>query len=196
MGGFGKWLALPETRNLAQSLRLVNRAIYSPRLVSTKAALKSYTSTLLLPKTKFKLWPNYASRQDNVGERTNEYLYAWQVTCLLRNYEDGRIETPGSGPTIEDLYSFCTMGRHMQMELCIWVCNLTVSYMASSHHIPTGHALNKILKDIINRFQVLCGRRVKCVISVCIPVVPHTTEVILLVGIAMVFQSKPKHWNA
>ncbi|KAG9005898.1 isoleucine-tRNA ligase, partial [Tulasnella sp. 427] len=30
-------------------------------------------------------------------------------------------------------------------------------------HLHMGHALNKILKDIINRFQVLQGKRVRCV---------------------------------
>lgn len=44
----------------------------------------------------------------------------------------------------------CTMGRRMQMAACTWV-------RRSAH---TGHALNKILKDFILRYQILRGRRV------------------------------------
>lgn len=197
MRGFGKWVVLPGTQNVPHPPRLVNRATYSTSSASSKATPpQSYASTLLLPKTKFRLWPNYASRQVKVGKRTNESLYAWQVTSLLRNCEYGKIDTPCSGPTIEDLCSFSTMDHHMRMGLCIWVCNPTNHCVASSHPIPTGHALNKILKDVINRFQVLRGRRVKYVIHACRPIVPHTPEVIHQVGIAMVFQSKLKLWNA
>lgn len=56
------------------------------RAASTKAApSKSYASTLLLPKTKFKLWPDYAARDKAFSKRTNEDLYKWQVSRIVQH---------------------------------------------------------------------------------------------------------------
>jgi hypothetical protein len=54
------------------------------------------------------------------------------------------------------------MGHHMQMGISTWVRR--GFFVASSDigiDIFQGHALNKILKDIINRYHVLLGHRVQ-----------------------------------
>ena len=58
-----------------------------------------------------------------------------------------------------------TMGRRMQTGTFIWVRAVPVhSSNCLKHASYIGHALNKIVKDIINRYQVIRGRRVKCVL--------------------------------
>ena len=84
------------------------------------------------------------------------------------------------------------MDLRTQMGLYIWVLNFYASLYSLSYVIHAGHALNKILKDIINRFQVLLGKRVKCVTYAGDLIFPHTTEAIYQVGIATVFQPKLK----
>ncbi|KAF8317206.1 isoleucyl-tRNA synthetase [Clavulina sp. PMI_390] len=98
------------------------------RSASTKASpSKSFASTLLLPKTKFKLWPDYSARESSLAKRTNEELYASQSNT----------EQP------------------------VFLFHDGPPYANGALHM--GHALNKILKDIINRFQVLKGNRVNYV---------------------------------
>ena len=49
------------------------------------------------------------------------------------------------------------------MVTSIWVRHgfLRISVFVLIIYIPEGHALNKILKDIINRYHVSLGRRVQ-----------------------------------
>lgn len=52
------------------------------------------------------------------------------------------------------------------METCIWVHILSsVRTFGPEIDAFPGHAMNKILKDIINRFHVSRGRRVQCVLT-------------------------------
>lgn len=52
------------------------------------------------------------------------------------------------------------MAHRMQTVIFIWVrCKLPCGFIVSD--IFQGHALNKILKDIINRYHVLLGHRIQ-----------------------------------
>jgi len=51
----------------------------------------------------------------------------------------------------------------MPTEICIWVHDYSYAFSGPLTEFTVGHALNKVLKDIINRYQVLQGRRVRCV---------------------------------
>ncbi|KAG2003298.1 isoleucyl-tRNA synthetase [Coprinopsis cinerea AmutBmut pab1-1] len=56
-------------------------------------------------------------------------------------------------------FPFCTIGRkRIPRDLCL--CSMMVPPYANGD-LHMGHALNKVLKDIINRFQLLMGRRVQ-----------------------------------
>ena len=54
------------------------------------------------------------------------------------------------------------MAHHTPMVTSIWVRHgfLRLSFVLIIY-VPQGHALNKILKDIINRYHVSLGRRVQ-----------------------------------
>ena len=63
------------------------------------------------------------------------------------------------------------MVRRTRMETCIWVRLIAYFVLRAwfGEHVvdvPTGHALNKIIKDIINRYQLSMGRNVQYVFSV------------------------------
>lgn len=64
--------------------------VYSPsRLLATDA--KSYSKTLLLPRTSFTLWSNPKDTELPYSKKTSEDLYAWQVGGLpLERGEDGK----------------------------------------------------------------------------------------------------------
>lgn len=66
-----------NTRLSCQSMSVSRRS--SSTTTKSAPPPKSYSNTLLLPKTKFKPWPDYASRDAILGKKTNEELYAWQV---------------------------------------------------------------------------------------------------------------------
>ncbi|KAG8947207.1 isoleucine-tRNA ligase [Tulasnella sp. 424] len=86
---------------------------------------KTYTATMLLPKTTFPLWAEPGVREEPFRERTTSELYKWQA-----GQKDRPIFVLHDGPPY------------------------------ANGHLHMGHALNKILKDIINRFQLLRGKRV------------------------------------
>lgn len=156
------------TRGLPKGAHLHARNLAGRRrAASTKAApSKSYASTLLLPKTKFKLWPDYTARDNALGKKTNQSLYAWQVNApLYLRY--GRLghSRDISGQIIKDPYLYFTMDRHTPTGPYTWVRPWLLSRLVNLLIGTIGHGMNKILKDIINRYHVLQGRRVKWVIK-------------------------------
>jgi isoleucyl-tRNA synthetase len=60
-----------------------------------------------------------------------------------------------------DLYSSFMTVHRMRTDDCIWVSAPFFRAGWSDTHYYQGHALNKIIKDIINRFNVLLGRKVQ-----------------------------------
>ncbi|KAL0958174.1 hypothetical protein HGRIS_000337 [Hohenbuehelia grisea] len=85
----------------------------------------SYSSTLLLPRTRFPLWSNAQETEGRLRLRTCDDLYRWQLE-----------NAPGELFVLHDGPPYANGALHM------------------------GHALNKILKDIINRYNVSRNRRV------------------------------------
>ncbi|KAF9493086.1 isoleucyl-tRNA synthetase [Pleurotus eryngii] len=110
---------------LVQQLRVRRRHIPGLAVTYSTAANKSYSNTLLLPKTSFPLWAEPSKREEPYRRRACEELYRWQ-------WENAKGE--------------------------LFVLHDGPPYANGALHM--GHALNKILKDIINRFHVSQGRRV------------------------------------
>lgn len=57
------------------------------------------------------------------------------------------------------LSSSCMTDRRTQMVIYTWV-GLNILYIYVSYH-HLGHALNKVVKDIINRFHLTQGRKIQ-----------------------------------
>ncbi|PWN48395.1 isoleucyl-tRNA synthetase [Violaceomyces palustris] len=87
---------------------------------------KSYSDTLILPRTHFDIRANASKRDRLFSKLTCQDLYDWQ----RKNNGDGGDFVLHDGPPY------------------------------ANGHLHTGHAMNKIVKDIINRYQVLQGKRV------------------------------------
>jgi hypothetical protein len=62
-------------------------------------------------------------------------------------------------------FLFCMTDRLMRMATYIWV-SLAICLTLLKNLCYTGHALNKIIKDIINRYHVSLGHRVQYVIGI------------------------------
>ncbi|THV04716.1 isoleucyl-tRNA synthetase [Dendrothele bispora CBS 962.96] len=101
------------------------RTFTSTCALSNHLDSKTFSKTLLLPKTSFPLWSEPSKSEVPFRARTCEDLYRWQ-----RENTDGAVFVLHDGPP------YANGNLHM------------------------GHALNKILKDIINRFHVSRGRKV------------------------------------
>lgn len=86
---------------------------------------KSYSDTILLPKTTFPIKHRPAKERDYF-DRSGNALYAWQAA---------------------------------QTERPLFILHDGPPYANGDLHI--GHAVNKILKDIINRYKLLQGFRVQ-----------------------------------
>ncbi|KAK2465643.1 hypothetical protein APHAL10511_002187 [Amanita phalloides] len=112
-----RWEALLGYQSLAHTRRnsFQAKAIHS----------KTFSGTLLLPKTTFPLWSEPSKSETPYQKRSGEDLYRWQWD-----------NATGSLFVLHDGPPYANGNLHM------------------------GHALNKILKDIINRFHVLRGHRV------------------------------------
>ena len=118
---------------------------------ASSADHKAYSATLLLPKTTLPLKHKDAVAAELAYRtRTTDELYRSQVCCLLD------VELISSGTTTLDRFSCFTMVLLTQMGICTWVGlpNESSAYIS-------GHALNKILKDIITRYNVIRGRKVQ-----------------------------------
>jgi len=127
---------------------------------STNVDPKSYSKTLLLPKTSLPSWIDPSKGEEPFRKRTTEQLYQWQVSgkkprplyywyTLFLQWKNnpGRIFVLHDGPP------YANGDLHMGTHVCLRVF-LHLQRTA-------GHALNKILKDIINRSQMMLGRRVQ-----------------------------------
>ena len=127
---------------------------------------KAYSKTLLLPKTKFPLWSSPKDSELPFRKKTTEDLYAWQVSVVCRvNMGDGVDQgCTGREPSWSTVRpsrwaAVCKREPSYGCVQCLFIVKLCLK------HAPyIGHALNKIVKDIINRYQVIRGRRVKCVL--------------------------------
>jgi isoleucyl-tRNA synthetase len=96
----------------------------------------SYSATLHLPKTNFPIKADAAKRELLYRARTTTDLYRWQ-------WNRNRKKSQEVGQGVEERP---------------FVLHDGPPYANGNLHM--GHAMNKILKDIINRYQVFCGRRV------------------------------------
>jgi isoleucyl-tRNA synthetase len=137
----------------------------SVRFNSAKQAVdnKSFSKTLHLPKTSFPLWTDPSKSEVPFQERTGEGLYRWQVLVYhhdtFRSFDNN---SSGKTPKARCLYSM--MAHRMPMAIFIWVRYIVHDFLRFLVLIQQlGHALNKILKDIINRFHVSLGRKVQYV---------------------------------
>ncbi|KAF2703906.1 isoleucyl-tRNA synthetase [Pleomassaria siparia CBS 279.74] len=101
-------------------------------LTTTRVLRASWSSTLRLPKSGFPARPLPASNAGYLRRCTDEH-YAWQQTSRTKLDEDGK--TPDTF-TLHDGPPYANGPLHI------------------------GHALNKITKDIINRYEVGQGKRV------------------------------------
>eukprot|EP00041_Stephanoeca_diplocostata_P027843 m.774454 g.774454 ORF g.774454 m.774454 type:complete len:1036 (+) comp23256_c0_seq1:181-3288(+) len=101
--------------------------------VSAVVCNGKYDDTLNLPKTEFPMRADAAMREPRIRDNIFADLYAWQRT---RTQQDGSAGTPPATFIMHDGPPFANGKPH------------------------TGHALNKILKDICCRYQMLQGKTV------------------------------------
>eukprot|EP00729_Bicosta_minor_P001005 gene1005-17001_t len=111
--------------------RTVRAGVGQLRRLGTARVLSKgpYDNTLLLPKTKFPMRANAAQREPKIAACFQD-IYHWQRDANSSSSSD-------AGPAqfiMHDGPPFANGPPHM------------------------GHALNKILKDIINRYHMLRGR--------------------------------------
>jgi isoleucyl-tRNA synthetase len=125
---------------------------------------KAYSKTLLLPKTSFPLRPLPSESEVSFRQKTCDDLYKWQVrdpvpmTLLLPDVYFC------SGITHKGHFSCCTTVHRTLTDIYTWVgIDSNFGDMVEVLMYFLGHALNKILKDIINRHHVLLGHRVQYV---------------------------------
>ena len=95
-----------------------------------------YKSTMSLPQTAFSLRAHAQEREPKFRRTTTGDLYRWQREHLQ---QDGQPDF-----VLHDGPPYANGGLH-----------------AGTSNTDAGHAINKILKDFILRFQVLQGRRVQ-----------------------------------
>lgn len=126
---------------------------------------KLYANSLLLPRTTFPQWTDPSKTEVLVRKRTCDDLYRWQVRSQCNAFRSmlctADIGLWSSGKIIKVLYSYCTMARRTQMATFIWVRHDSLFVASNISRYFQGHALNKILKDIINRYHVSLGHRVQ-----------------------------------
>ena len=185
------------TRISYLSSRHLQRFILS-RCLSSYVNNKSFTNTLLLPKTSFILRPDPKQIDSLYRKLTCDDLYRWQVwyrVFFLRFWLTFWVVGQCNRSFIRfTRWSTLRQRRpaHGYFTLLLW------RLWRSSLIVFIGHALNKVIKDIINRFHVLQGRKVQYVcfephISLELPLT--TRQVSCQDGIVMVFQSKTKRWR-
>ena len=127
---------------------------------------KAYSKTLLLPKTKFPLWSRPKDSELPFRKKTTEELYAWQVNTVFRlnmgeGVDQGCTDREPSRSTVRPSRWAAVCKREPSYGY-VWRLLIVKRRLKYASYI--GHALNKIVKDIINRYQVIRGRRVKCVL--------------------------------
>lgn len=144
--------------------RLFSRRL-SPRFFSsTTASLdnNAFAHTVRLPQTTFPLRRD-PNKEELLRKRTCEDLYHQQVWFpgLLQHTANLHLS---SGHRRTDLCLYFMTARPTLTATCTWV---SVQAVLRVRRISLtwllGHALNKILKDIINRFHLSIGERVQYV---------------------------------
>lgn len=116
----------------------------------TKQEKNAYASTLLLPHTQFPLRANAAQREPLYRARTTTELYRWQWETRRPCRQTERrnaTDRARSDTAVEENRSHP-----------LFVLHDGPPYANGPLHM--GHAMNKVLKDIINRYRVLRGDRV------------------------------------
>jgi len=125
----------------------------------------AYKESLFLPKTAFPLWTTRETGEIPYVQRTTEDLYKWQArrdSCLSHSGHGSHHTRPiqrenvhGDEFVLHDGPPYANGSLHMGLfAIAVW-------RQKSRVYESTGHALNKILKDTILRFQLLNGKRVK-----------------------------------
>jgi len=150
---------------LRNARRLHVRLVSNSRAVGSKQLDKnSFSDTLILPKTSFPLWTDPSKSEVPFQTKTCEGLYCWQVLvhyASLKFHFDLKVQRKyAKGPlwVLHDGPPYANGDLHMG-----WYHVPSNPSLCSS--FSEGHALNKILKDIINRFHVSRGRKVQYVSS-------------------------------
>lgn len=113
----------------------------------------AYAKTLLLPSTKFAEFPS-ASDEQRILKHCNDTIYKWNTevhTHILRD---------------KTFYSFTSFSffflPQQPKSKPRWTLHDGPPYANGHAHI--GHALNKILKDIVNKYKLISGHSVRYVL--------------------------------
>jgi hypothetical protein len=113
----------------------------------------AYSETLNLPKTAFSLRANASAREPSLRTRCCDFVYKWQL-----QRETDKTFVLHDGPPYAN--------GPLHIGTCALLPRMQQSITGSATHSPlthTGHALNKILKDIVNRYKLLCGYKIQYV---------------------------------
>lgn len=133
------------------------------RYLSSYVDNKTFTKTLLLPKTSFVLRPDPKQIDGLYRKLTCDDLYRWQVWSRVYFFRFWLIVwIVGQRDRSFIRFTRRTTLRkwrlaHGYFRLLLWLL------WRSSLIFFIGHALNKVIKDIINRFHVLQRRKVQYV---------------------------------
>ncbi len=124
-----------------------------------------YSKTVSLPQTTFDMRANSITREPQIQE-------FWQNNKVYESLFDSN---PGVRCLHGEFHSVKLLPEIKYTSVCAWSHQPLIPCLASQslftlHDGPPyangdlhiGHALNKILKDIINRYEILQGRKVRC----------------------------------
>jgi isoleucyl-tRNA synthetase len=132
-------------------------AVFTSRAQATEKS--PFKDALRLPRTSFPLRSDPIKSEQPFRAKTCDELYKWQA-CHSSPSGRSRSDTTHSGRTQMARCSYYTTALLTRTAVCIWVCYILIVLPPNSSS-ETGHALNKIIKDIINRYNVLIGRKVQ-----------------------------------
>lgn len=124
-------------------------------LTPTRILRASWSNTLRLPKSNFPPRPLASANREYLRRCTDE-LYAWQRSperIVYRGHaakqrDDGQTEVGGA------------LGKELEVSSCITSFTLHDGPPYANGPLHIGHALNKITKDVICRFEVGQGKKV------------------------------------
>jgi isoleucyl-tRNA synthetase len=117
-----------------------------------------YSATVILPQTTF-------DQRANSLKREPELQKFWLNEKI---YENTIKNNKGVDFILHDGPPYANGNLHIGMFLILTICFLSVSFYdylmsLTTYFTGVGHSLNKILKDIINKYQILKGNKVKYV---------------------------------
>jgi hypothetical protein len=139
---------------------------------------KAYAKSLLLPRTAFPLKADAVRREPLFRQRTCDDLYQWQVglpaLLVQKNISGSKPISEHSRLNQSVPSSSSMMARRMPTEVYTSVCSVKFTDDQGLLDdidllLRVGHALNKILKDIINRYKLLRGFRIQYMWSSLLP---------------------------